>query len=202
MDGDAEQEAGDVPGDAAEDVPQSDNEEGREAGSLTVEEEDEETRRRGPGAASSSFSVYVLRSSCTNRTYVGATTNMARRIRQHNGELAGGARATSAGRPWRCVALVRNLPSWSDALKLEWRLKRRQRQRQRQRRSVPRCRCQALCCALGMERWTRSATPTAALRCRLEVLWRTGDAGAEAAAARLVAELPEVAQRLVVRPEE
>ena len=120
-------------------------------------------------------------------------------IRQHNGEIAGGARATSSGRPWRCVALVRNLPSWSDALKLEWRLKR---QRQRHRRSVPRCRCQALCCALGMERWTRSATPMDALRCRLEVLWRTGDAGAEAAAARLVAELPEVAQRLVVRPEE
>lgn len=156
-----------------------------------MDEEGGVTARR---ATRSSFNVYVLRSCTTNRTYVGATTNMARRIRQHNGEISGGARATSAGRPWRCVALVRNLPSWSEALKLEWRLKRR-------RGGAPRSRCQALRCALGMERWTRSATPTATLRCSLEVLWRAGDDDAETAAAQLRTELPQVAQRIVVHPE-
>lgn len=40
------------------------------------------------------------------RTYVGVTTDVARRLRQHNGELRGGARSTRAGRPWR-IGVVR-----------------------------------------------------------------------------------------------
>lgn len=39
------------------------------------------------------------------RTYVGVALDVARRARQHNGELAGGARSTRVGRPWR-VAVV------------------------------------------------------------------------------------------------
>ena len=39
--------------------------------------------------------------------YVGVTTDLDRRLQQHNGQLAGGARYTKARRP---VALV-----WSDA---------------------------------------------------------------------------------------
>lgn len=42
--------------------------------------------------------------------YVGYTVNMARRIRQHNGELVGGARITSRkadlGHRWRVIALL------------------------------------------------------------------------------------------------
>jgi hypothetical protein len=40
------------------------------------------------------FYVYLLESSCKHATYVGATTDPDRRLRQHNKELAGGAVAT------------------------------------------------------------------------------------------------------------
>ena len=49
--------------------------------------------------------VYLLR--CSDDTfYTGITNNVVRRLRQHNGELAGGAKYTRAKRP---VELV-----WSD----------------------------------------------------------------------------------------
>ena len=49
--------------------------------------------------------VYLLR--CSDDTlYTGITKNVVRRLRQHNGELAGGAKYTRAKRP---VELV-----WSD----------------------------------------------------------------------------------------
>jgi hypothetical protein len=44
--------------------------------------------------------VYVLRSTTTPaRAYVGYTTNMTKRLRRHNGEIAHGASATRTGRP-------------------------------------------------------------------------------------------------------
>ena len=50
--------------------------------------------------------AYVLVSTTLRRTYVGVTTDVARRTRQHNGELRGGARTTRAGRPW-AIGVVR-----------------------------------------------------------------------------------------------
>ncbi len=52
------------------------------------------------------WQVYLLQ--CADQSlYVGVTTDLARRLQQHNGQLAGGARYTKARRP---VALV-----WSEA---------------------------------------------------------------------------------------
>lgn len=47
------------------------------------------------------YVCYMLVSSVNpRRTYVGCTNNMKRRIRQHNGEIKGGARYTTKFRPW------------------------------------------------------------------------------------------------------
>jgi len=56
------------------------------------------------------------------KTYVGATINPDRRLRQHNGEIAGGARATH-GRKWKRVFLVSGFTDERAALRFEWRWK-------------------------------------------------------------------------------
>lgn len=48
---------------------------------------------------------YILRAP-GGRSYNGYTNHMARRLRQHNKELVGGARATSRGGPWDVIAVV------------------------------------------------------------------------------------------------
>ena len=67
--------------------------------------------------------VYVLVSVGDKRTYVGVTTDLQRRLRQHNGELTGGARSTRAGRPWRIGTTYGPYPTRSSALKAEAQVK-------------------------------------------------------------------------------
>lgn len=53
---------------------------------------------------------------------MGATVNPDRRLRQHNGEITGGARATH-GRNWRRIFLVGGFADERAALRFEWRWK-------------------------------------------------------------------------------
>lgn len=73
------------------------------------------------------FFVYLLESSCKRATYVGATVNLDRRLRQHNKELVGGAHATGVkvarGQTWRRMCHVTGFPTWQAALQFEWRFK-------------------------------------------------------------------------------
>jgi len=70
--------------------------------------------------------VYLLIST-NGSTYVGATKNVDKRLRQHNGELAGGAWATtskvSKGEIWTRACYISGFPDWSAALQFEWRWK-------------------------------------------------------------------------------
>lgn len=76
------------------------------------------------------FFCYMLQSADKKRTYIGATVNPNRRLRQHNGEIVGGARATHrvAGE-WTRVVLVSGFPTWPAALQFEWAWKFRARRR-------------------------------------------------------------------------
>ena len=42
----------------------------------------------------SNYIIYLLYNTSNNNTYIGITTNKERRLRQHNGELVGGAKYT------------------------------------------------------------------------------------------------------------
>jgi structure-specific endonuclease subunit SLX1 len=61
------------------------------------------------------------------QTYVGATIDPNRRLRQHNKEISGGARATSIrveqGLTWKRACYIANIPEWRSALQIEWRWK-------------------------------------------------------------------------------
>jgi predicted GIY-YIG superfamily endonuclease len=65
------------------------------------------------------WSVYLLQEIGGNRTYVGATVDIVRRLKQHNGQLSGGARAT-AGKSWRRVCYISGFPHERAALQFEW----------------------------------------------------------------------------------
>ena len=45
-----------------------------------------------------------------------AKIHLARRLRQHNGELAGGAKAARGGRPWSLVCTVRGFGTRSEGI--------------------------------------------------------------------------------------
>ena len=69
------------------------------------------------------FFVYLLEST-NHATYIGATVDLNHRLRQHNGEIKGGAHATTMkvkkGESWQRVCHIEGFPTWSEALKFEW----------------------------------------------------------------------------------
>ena len=79
-----------------------------------------------PTTVKNGIYVYLLVAS-DNSTYVGATVDLDRRLRQHNKEIKGGAYATGTkvakGEHWTRAAHVSGFPNWSSALQFEWRWK-------------------------------------------------------------------------------
>lgn len=70
------------------------------------------------------WQVYVLASATLAATYVGVTVDLERRLRQHNGELPGGARATRRGRPWRTARVFGPFADRAEAQRVEHAVKR------------------------------------------------------------------------------
>ncbi|MDQ5954617.1 MAG: putative endonuclease [Patescibacteria group bacterium] len=69
----------------------------------------------------STFYTYIL--ACSDGTfYIGKTTDLVRRIRQHNGEIVGGAKYTRGRRPVKLL-YSQKFNTLSEALKNEIYLK-------------------------------------------------------------------------------
>ena len=52
-------------------------------------EAEEEAESKANATIKQVYSVYLLKNSCNNCTYIGSTNNLIRRLRQHNGEIVG-----------------------------------------------------------------------------------------------------------------
>jgi len=107
------------------------------------------------------FYVYLL--ICNSKsTYVGATVDLNRRLRQHNGELVGGAKATKIkvkkGEVWERACHVSEFPTWQAALQFEWRWKRLGRKFPKKMYPLER-RLKALKLLLSLESSTTKAIP-------------------------------------------
>lgn len=69
------------------------------------------------------YYCYLLKSTLEkykNDTYIGFSDDVLHRLRQHNGEIGGGAYKTSKKRPWTIVMVISNFPNKIIALKFEW----------------------------------------------------------------------------------
>jgi len=108
------------------------------------------------------FYVYFIESTNGN-TYIGATVDLDKRIRQHNCELKGGAYATSLkvkkGEVWSYICYIQNCPTWNAALQCEWRWKQLSRQIQKEKpKQLPReRRLEALKKLLSLDKPTSKA---------------------------------------------
>ena len=88
------------------------------------------------------------------RSYIGATVDPARRLRQHNGDIRGGARRTRARDDWRPHCVIGGLRTWREALQFEWAFQ----YYSRRARGVA-SREEALRALLAKERWTSNSPP-------------------------------------------
>ena len=123
-------------------------------------EKREGEKREGETTGKPCF-VYLLHAT-SNATYVGATVDLDRRLRQHNKEIKGGAHATgmkvAKGEVWERACHVEGFPDWKAALQFEWRWKQISRKLPASMFPLQR-RMMALEQLLALERPTSKAIP-------------------------------------------
>lgn len=66
--------------------------------------------------------VYILIGPRHKRHYIGCTIDIHHRLRQHNGEISGGAKYTAKHRPWQPLYLVTGFIDRRSALRFETKL--------------------------------------------------------------------------------
>lgn len=72
------------------------------------------------------YYCYIIKSTnpkYSNSTYNGSTNNLTRRLRQHNSEIYGGAKATRGKGPWEYIVIWDGFETHNECLSCEWRIK-------------------------------------------------------------------------------
>jgi putative endonuclease len=109
-----------------------------------------------------SFYCYMLYTD-KGQTYLGATIDVDRRLRQHNQEISGGARVTgmrvAQGLTWRRACYITAIPEWRSALQIEWRWKQLGRTEFKHIRNPIERRLCSLKKLLSLEKPTEKAIP-------------------------------------------
>ena len=98
------------------------------------------------------YICYILK--CDNWTYNGCTNNFKRRIRQHNGEIKGGAKCTSRRGPWAPYCIITGFQDNIEALQTEWRIKRVEGRRRARKYGGDKGRIKGLNKILQLEQFT------------------------------------------------
>ena len=109
---------------------------------------------------------YVNNKKQRDRTYVGMTNNILRRLRQHNGEIKGGARSTR-GRKWKLACLTCGFNKRKTAAQFEWRM-HHPRHRKPHRYAIIR-RLKELNAMLFMNKVTKTSRETKSLT--IKIYW-------------------------------
>ncbi|NBX74956.1 MAG: hypothetical protein EBQ92_00170, partial [Proteobacteria bacterium] len=100
---------------------------------------------------------YILRNTneeYKNLTYNGSTNDPWRRLRQHNREIVGGAKATEKGK-WEIYVLLTGFVNHNNALSCEWKIKHPTNKKQRPKKYCGvKGRVSSLNEVLTLDKWT------------------------------------------------
>ena len=81
-------------------------------------------RKRKRSQVTDDLMLYLITSTTiANKYYIGETKSVATRLRQHNGELPGGAAETSVGRPWQLLVYITGYTSRTESNRQEYKAK-------------------------------------------------------------------------------
>lgn len=87
------------------------------------------------------YVIFCYDSNMIIRTYIGITNNISRRIQQHRGKLAGGAKYTTKytnlGCKWKIAATAHGFKDWNEVLRMEWALQHPQRSKHLKNLTTP-----------------------------------------------------------------
>ena len=112
--------------------------------------------------------LYCIVTPDRSRSYVGVTVNLKRRLRQHRGELKGGAKSTRGHHDWVLFYAIRGFPDKRTVLQWEWRLHRLGKQKSSRGLHCTGCRrLDAFKKVRAMERVCKKAIPNTELSLRI-----------------------------------
>ena len=112
------------------------------------------------------WTFYIL-SHFSGATYAGVSPDPHRRLRQHNGEIKGGAKyTTSKGGGWKHVCFVNGFRNKQEVLQFEWAVKHHPPRS----RGGLQIRIQKLIAILNKIQWTSNAPPACDVPLRIDIL--------------------------------